>query len=105
MTLTEFFLGLIALCLLIMTIVLVSMVRDVRGTLKRANALLRSWDRTVVRSQRVMHRVEAIVLRACDAASDVLESATSWGHRARSYFVKQFGNGARSEPRRHVKRV
>ena len=110
-------LGVISTCLVTLTAVLSLTARDLRRTLHRINAILPDASRTfhetaravtqvrqlLTRANVAVRGVEAVVHRACDAASETLEQVALAGQRARLAFTKWVGNGAGAEPRSNGK--
>ena len=101
-------------CLLAMTVVLCSTVRDFRSLLRRLNALLpeagdtlreaksslRQVRRLLTRTNHATRHVEAVIQQACSAALAALDRVTflkGWTH---TLFAGRSGNGLRAEPRR-----
>jgi len=103
-------------CLLVLTITFVVVARDLRRTTQRLNTILPHLDRVtqeasrtfgearqfLVRTNHMTQRVEVVVDRACEVASDAIEQFLSLRERTRAFLVKRLaGNGARVGPRRH----
>jgi hypothetical protein len=55
----------------------------------------------LARGDHATRRVEVVLHRACDAASEVIESLVHLKGRAQHLFMGRSGNGARVEPRSH----
>jgi len=95
------YLTVISGCAVAMTVTMVWTARDLRGTLRRINALLPSAERALrdvhgaldhvrrmlMRADQASRRVEGVVRHACDSAEDTLNH---W-----------LGNKAGADPRRH----
>ena len=108
-------LGFISICTVAVTMVLAITARDVRRTLRRVNAMLPRCDEAIrdfhhAMSQahqvlrhatQITRHIDAVVSKACTAALDVLEPVLTWKDRTQAFIAEQFGNGARSGPRRH----
>ena len=107
-------LALISVCMIVATVVLSMLARDVRGTLRQVNAMLPTCSDTIreahrtfgeahqllVRTQAVARRAESVVQKACNVALDVIEPVLVWKGKLDTLFTERFGNGARSGPRR-----
>ena len=117
----------LALCLLVLNSVCLALTaaaviltaRELRDTLRRLNTVLPESERTLREARRALQylrriaasghqaarRVEQVVYRACDAASDALEQVARVKQRTAEMLLGRFGNGTRAEPRsRHRRR-
>lgn len=107
-------LGVISLCLIVMTVTVVRLTCDVRTTLRRVNLILpearRSLQhvrRLLTRTNRATQHVEAVIHAACDTASGALTQMGRWKDRARvvvSRYIGNGGHGAGAVPRRRHRR-
>ena len=111
------FLGVICLCLISLTAVLLVTARELRLTLRRINAMLpdagttlHEAGRALIQLRRLVSRanvaareVETVVHRACEMASETLEQFDLARERARAAFTKWVRNGAGVEPRSNGK--
>ena len=114
-SLTVVFLGMSSLCLVATTLTIMVTARDVRQTLRRANAMLPDAQQTLSEARhslQTLHRifkgatqaaehVEVVVHQACESASDTLDRLAVLKGRVGGFWTEQFGNGTRAEPRRH----
>ena len=111
-------LGLISICMVVLTAVLSMTARDMRRTLRRVNTMLPRCDEAIrdlhhamgqvhqvlKQATQITRHVETVVSKACTAALDVIDPVLTWKGRAETFFAERFGNGARSGPRRHDRR-
>ena len=107
-------LGVISLCLIVMTITVVRLTCDVRRTLRRVNLMLpearrslQHMRRLLARTNRATQQVEAVIHAACDTASGALAQVGLWKDRAQAAVSRYIGNGghaAGAVPRRHHRR-
>ena len=109
-------LGIMAVCLVAITVTIMLTAQELRRTLRRVNALLPGTDRAlrdVQDSLRQTHqlltmttgtirRIESVVRQACDLASGFLETAARLSEQAKGFWHLRSGNGAAgAEPRSH----
>ena len=108
-----FLLALNSVCLGLMAVTVVLTARELRDTLRRLNAVLPEADRTLREARRALHhvrritasghhaaqRLERVVHRVCEAASDALDEMVSVKQRTIHALLGRFGNGTRAEPR------
>lgn len=109
-------LGLIGLCLIAMTITLVVVARDLHRTLQGMRALVPACEHVARETRRLLahvnevfararqttRQVEAVILKACDAASGTIEQLDGLKRRAQAFLRGRLGmrNGTRVGPRR-----
>ena len=111
--LTLLLLVLNSVCLVLIAIAVVLTARELRDTLRRLNTVLPEADRTLREARRALHhvrriavsghqaaeRLERVVHRVCEAASDALDDMVSVKQRTIQALLGRFGNGTRAEPR------
>ena len=85
MTLTEFLVGIISVCAVVITFVFVAAALEMRRTARQVEELL-------ARSNRVTREAERIVTRTSEVLAGALHPL---------FFNRFFGNGARSDGSRH----
>jgi hypothetical protein len=109
---TLILLGVASACLLTATIALSIAVAELRRTLRGVNRMLpearvacRELHRLLGRANRTTGHVEAVVHRACEAASAGLDRLLRFGGGAEHVLMKRIGNGAGAGPRRHHRRM
>lgn len=97
-------LGVISVCLMVMTVTLVVTARDVRRTLRRMHVTLTEAHQVLARTRRITRHVDAVVQKGCAVALQVLDPVLALKDRAQAFLEAHVGNhagnGARSEPRR-----
>ncbi len=112
--LSLWFLGMIAVCALTMTIALLMTIRELLRTMRQLRAMLPRCDRAVLEAHRTLaqarqfltrtnhasRHVETVVHQACNAASGVMEQIGHLRDRTQAFFSARIGNGTRSGPRR-----
>jgi hypothetical protein len=112
-------LGVIACCALLMTFTVVSVAAQFRRALSRlerilpeaqralheAQGALRQSRKLLSRGENAGRHVEAVVLRACDVATEALERLSQMREAAAHLFTLRTRNGARGVPRAHRRRV
>jgi hypothetical protein len=112
-------LGVIASCALMLTVSLISTAAQFRRALCRLEAVLPQAQcaleearRALRQSRKLLNRgdnagrhVEAVVLRACDVATEALERLGEMRKAATHLFTMRTRNGARGGPRSHRRRV
>ena len=100
-------------CLALIAAAVVCIACELRDTLRRLNVVLPEADRTLREARRAIHhvrritasgqhaaqRLERVVHRACDAASEALDQMVSVKQRTIHALLGRFGNGTRAEPR------
>lgn len=108
-------LGVIGLCLIIVTGAIVSTAHELRETLRYLNALLPEARRAfhdahrslqqvqgfLTRANRATRHLERVIQQLCGAASDTVDRWTHLTDTAKGWWSQRFGNGARAEPRQH----
>ena len=111
--LTVLLLGVIAACAVAATACILMTARDLRAALRRLNTVLpeaegtlretrhalRQARRLLARGDNASRHVEAVILRACEAASEALERLGHVREAATHLFTMRTGNGTRAEPR------
>lgn len=111
-------LGTMTVCLLAITVTMVSTARAFRAMLRRLEALLPDADqalrdvpaslrhvrRLLARADWVTEHIESIIHQACDTTSRALEDVSALQRKAQGFFATRFGNGARVELRSHHRR-
>jgi hypothetical protein len=111
-------LGVIAVCTVALTACVWTTARALRAALRRLDTVLpeaahvlrearhalRQTRRLLARGDNAGRHVEAVVLRACEAASDALERLTRVREAATHLFAARTGNGTRGEPRPNHRR-
>ena len=97
------FLGVISLCVVILTAVALRTARDVRHTLHELHHTLGTLRQLLTRANHMTRNVEGIVQQACRITRDVMEPVALLTERAQAFFGERFGNGARSGPRRRYR--
>ena len=108
---TLIFLGVITVCLIAITVMLLLTMRDLRRTLERLDALLPTGHQVLRQARvilshanRAVHGLEAVIQHACETATDAMAEVDRWRQKARSLFIDHVGNGARLEPRRQYRK-
>lgn len=110
-------LGVISLCLVVLTAAFLVALKDLRRTLQQLQSGLPACTRAFQElhstlgalrhllncTQRAGQHAEEIFHKTCDAAVDAIEPFVAFGERVRSILAQRFGNGARAKPRRVVK--
>ena len=95
------------LCLVVMTVVVAMLARDVRATARRLSELLPHGETLIRHSQQAVERlhavltqteeamrqVRAVTVRACAAASDTLEAVATAKQTATTWVEQHFGHG------------
>ena len=113
-----FLLVLNSLCLALTAAAVALIARELRGTLRRLNTVLPESARTLREARQALRhlrrigasghqaarRIEQVVSRACDAASEALEQATLVKQRTMDALLGRFGNGTSAEPRSRHRR-
>ena len=116
--LTLLLLAINSVCLALTAMAVVITARELRTTLRRLNAVLPEADRALREARRSLHhvrritasghqaarRVETVVHRACDIASDALERLAWVKSQTEHVLFGRVGNGTRGEPRPHHRR-
>ena len=102
-TLAMVFLGIISLCVVILTAVALRTARDVRHTLHELHQTLGELRHVLARANRMTRSIEEVVQQAYRITRDVMEPVVWLTERAHAFFSERFGNGARSEPRRRYR--
>ncbi|GEM_PF-6478312 len=113
------FLSVIGVCMVLITVTVMSTARDVRRTLRRLYEILPSFERaarevssTFARTRGLItkaHALSAVMEGVTERASTVLHTAMqAWHHmkrRTQQWVEHSFGkqNGTRGDPRRHVR--
>jgi hypothetical protein len=111
-------LGVIAACAVTATACILTTARDLRaalrrlhtvlpeaeGTLRETRHALRQARRLLARGDNASRHVEAVVLRACEAASEALERLGRMRAAAAHLFHARTRNGAGAEPRPNHRR-
>ena len=112
-------LGVIAACLVALTVAFCATAWELRGILRRLDVMLpdleealreargsfRHLRRLLAGLTRAGRQVEVIVGRVCETASDAVERVSAMGRRLRTVFTEHRGNGAGADPRwRHRRR-
>ena len=113
------FLGVIAMCLVVMAATMLLTARDVRRTIRRVHDLLPSCERalreahlTLAHTRRLLSRadtistaVEGMTERAATAASTLMRAWAQVRSRAQHWLEQSFGkrNGTRAESRRRFR--
>ena len=106
-------LGLIGVCLVVLTVTGLTLALDLRRTLRGVDQMVSRLDRAaketrqvltgarriVARADRTAQHVERVVQRACATAEETTERVMGLKAQAETFVSKWFGNGARSEPR------
>ena len=113
-----FLLVLNSLCLALTAAAVALIARELRGTLRRLNTVLPESERTLREARKTLHhlrgigasghqaarRLEQLVARACDAASEAIEQATLVKRRTVDALLGRFGNGTSADPRSRHRR-
>ena len=108
-SLVPFFLGLIALCALPITLALFMTASALWRTSRRLDAFLSNSDKTLheahrtlgtarqllARTDKAAARVESLIDKSCGVAEEVLEQIHFVKEKAHAFWSRQFGNGAR----------
>ncbi|MBI3332480.1 MAG: hypothetical protein HYZ93_00095 [Candidatus Omnitrophica bacterium] len=108
------FLGVISLCLIVLTAASLSILKDLRRLLRQLQSNLPALSRTLkefhqtlgvarqilTHTQKASRQVEEALRKTCEAAVDAIEPFATVGERVRSFLSQRFGNGARGRPRR-----
>ena len=111
-------LGVIAVCTVMLTACVLTTAGELRdalrrlhtvlpeaeGTLREARHALRQTRRLLARGDNATRHVEAVVLRACEAASDALGRLARVREAATHLFTARTRNGTGGEPRRSHRR-
>ena len=111
-------LGLIGVCLVVMTVTGLALALDLRRTLRGVDRMVSRLDRAaketrhvltgarriVARTDRTAQHVERVIQRACATAEDTMERLRGFKEHAGTFVSRWFGNGAGSEPRPRFRR-
>ncbi len=109
-------LALITVCLIVLTVSLLTLIAEFRGIAKRIHQVLPEAERMMRDARDSLHKtkklvtrvdetaraVDGIVRQACVSAADALDRIASIKAKAESFFTGHSGNGngTRAEPRR-----
>ena len=108
-------LSLATLCLVVVTVTIVTTAAELRGTLRRLDALLpdagmalrelrrsgRHVRQLLTRANMATRSIEGVILRACEAASEALERVALFKASAQQFWAARFGHEAGAGPRSH----
>lgn len=97
-------LAVIAACAMVLTATWLFMARDVREAVQETRQAMRQARRLLARGNNATRHVEAVVIRACEAAAGAVERFGRVRHAARHIFIGKGRNGAGSGPRFHHRR-
>lgn len=97
-----FLLGVISVCTILMTYFLLSTSQDLRRIVPQCNQTFQEARRTLgvahqllARADKAARQVEEVVDFGCHTASGILHQVSALNGKARTFFRKRFGNGAR----------
>ena len=100
-------LGFICLSAITVAVCLALIARDMRLTLQRVVAMLPQCEQTVREAHRLLtrtnqaaRRIDLVMRKACETASETIEQILFVKSKAQTFFSERFGNGAGVEPRR-----
>jgi len=108
-------LGVMSVCLVVISITMVATARELRRLLRRLNRMLPGVDRAFLElfrslrhvrrflaaAARASDRVEAVVQEAAGVVSGTLDQLSHWKHRAERAIKSYTGNGAGAGSRSH----
>ena len=95
------FLGVVGVCVAILTVTIVKTAAELRRTLRDTRASLRRARRLVVKADRAATAVEAVVQQVCEVAIEAIDRFSRLRRRAQALWAGHVGNGAGVGPRSH----
>ena len=112
------FLGVMSVCLVTLTLLVLIVSRQLRRVLLRIQtALLPACEETLEEARRTFaetrqlishtnkttHHVEEVVHKTCEGASAILDNLFLLKERAQAFLKERFGNGSRPKSRRVIR--